>query len=207
MTLSRHLAPLGLMSMGIAPEGGGSVVLIGPDNRRFWPLFAESPEALDGAPHPLDRWSERVIGALADELGATAAFPFGGPPYAPFIRWAKETGTIWSSPIGPLVGAQAGLWISFRGALIFEHRLEQPPATNPCPSCAQPCKTACPVDAFGGGAYDTVKCRAHLRSPEGTVCMTFGCQARAACPVGPAFSPMPDQARLHMTAFRGADGQ
>ncbi|MEO0999354.1 MAG: ferredoxin, partial [Pseudomonadota bacterium] len=58
---------------GIAP-GARAIVLLGPDGPRFWPRFVTAPEMADGEAHPLDRWSERVVGALAKALGARAAF-------------------------------------------------------------------------------------------------------------------------------------
>ena len=39
---------------------------------------------------PLDRWSRRLIERLARELGGRALFPFGGPPFLPFQRWASQ---------------------------------------------------------------------------------------------------------------------
>ena len=59
----------------------------------------------------------RVIGALAEELGAQALFPFGTQPPHPFYTWALASGRVWSSPVQFLVGADAGLWASYRGAL------------------------------------------------------------------------------------------
>lgn len=203
-TITAACAAHGLRSVGVARDGTGSVVLLGPDNPRFWPIFAASQEARDGKAHPLDRWSTRVIGALAGALDCKAAFPFGGPPYAPFLRWAQATGHIGSSPIGPFVDADMGLWVSFRGALIWPSPLPDRAAPLPCTGCAQPCATACPVDAFAGGTYDAARCRAHISAPEGAECLSQGCKARHACPVGQAYAPPPAQARLHMTAFRDA---
>src|ERR1700734_534580 len=60
-----------------------AVVLAGTAGRDGWSAFAASPEAADGADHPLDRFSRRVIGGLARDFGALALFPFGGPPFWP----------------------------------------------------------------------------------------------------------------------------
>lgn len=203
--IAGHVASHGLRIMGVTATKAGAIVLLGPDNPQFWNHFCKSPEAADSAPHPLDRWSERVIGTIASKLGAEAHFPFGGPPYAPFLKWAAESGEIWPSPIGPFVGAETGLWVSFRGALEFPFALEQSrPTIAPCPDCAKPCKNSCPVDAFAGGVYDVARCRAYLRTPEGHECLTTGCKVRSSCPVGPQFAPSPAQAFLHMKAFRDA---
>ena len=62
------------------PHGIKTLFLLGPLEPGFWPYFLASPEYLDGAPDPMDRWSARVIGAMADDLGGEAFFPFGPPP-------------------------------------------------------------------------------------------------------------------------------
>ena len=76
----------------------GTLILFGTA-QAFWPVFTNSPEHHDGAPDPVDRWSGRVIGALAAELGGSAYFPFGGPPYTPFINWALASGRFFTSPV------------------------------------------------------------------------------------------------------------
>jgi len=42
--------------------------------------------------------------------------------------------------------------------------------------------------------------KAHVASPEGRDCLTRGCRARRACPVGHGLR-LPDQARFHIEAF------
>lgn len=182
----------------------GAILLLALRAPDAWAVFANSPEARDGAPHPLDRWSRRLGTRLAEELGATALFPFDGPPYYPFLRWAERTGQAWPSPIGMSVHSDRGLWFSARFALATPTALALPPRTaaKPCDGCAdRPCKTACPVDAFATGVYDVDACAAHLRSAEGGDCIERGCLARRACPAGRAFAPIPAQANFHMSAF------
>jgi epoxyqueuosine reductase len=67
-----------------------------------------SPNSPTAGPDPIDRWSRRVIGHMACDLGAKALFPFGGPPWHPFIAWAKRSGRAWESPVGFLVHDRAG---------------------------------------------------------------------------------------------------
>jgi hypothetical protein len=180
-------------------------VLIGMVGSSNWPAFAASPEFRDRAPDPLDRWSARVIGGLAADLDAVAIFPFGGPPYAPFQRWALRAEPMSPSPLGLLIHPKYGLWHSYRGALGFAEALEIPAretVASPCESCAgRPCLSACPVGAFDGEGYDVAACAAHLRSPLGTPCMTGGCLARRACPVGREHAQTPATAAFHMAAF------
>lgn len=197
--LGALLAPHGLQPLGDCSDGDSTITLIGPDEPAFWPIFAASPEYKDGQPDPMDRWSTRIIGELAVTLGAEPLFPFGGPPYAPFFTWAKQTGRFWASPIGFLVHVRAGLFTSFRGALRWKKPAEIGSNPKPCLTCDHPCATACPVGAFNNG-YDVAACKAHVASEAGTTCRTAGCLARRACPVGQG-TRLPAQSAFHMEAF------
>jgi hypothetical protein len=186
-----------------APPGTGTLVLLGPDGPRFWDRCRGAPEFGDGEADPLDRWSARVIGGLADGLGAAAVFPFGGPPWAPFTAWARQSGEAWGSPTGLLVHARLGLFVSYRGALAFTGRLELPPAgSRPCDACSAPCLTACPVGALGAGGYDVAACHRYLDTAPGRDCLDHGCAVRRACPVGAGLRPEA-QSAFHMRDFHG----
>jgi hypothetical protein len=187
-----------------------TIVLAGMVGRDGWDAFAASPEASDGLGHPLDRWSRRLIETLAGELGGKALFPFGGPPFLPFQRWAQRAEPVHSSPIGLLIHPYYGLWHAYRGALGFREELAMPePAAvpSPCESCSgRWCLSACPVGAFSEAGYDVAACAGHLRGPAGGDCMGGGCLARRACPVGRDHAYGPEQASFHMRAFlRGQD--
>ena len=188
-----------------APADCETLVLLGPDEPEFWAVFQASPEIADEQPHPLDRWSRRVVMSLSETWDATAIFPYDGPPYAPFLRWAERTGSNWSSPMGLLVHEDAGLFISFRAALALPVRLMLPtPRTSPCEACeTKPCTVACPVGALVAGQdYDVPRCVAHVTSPDGAECRQ-GCLVRRACPVSQAFGRRPEQSAFHMRAFLG----
>ena len=187
-----------------APEGTGTLILLGPHEPGFWSHLRAAPEFGDGEKDPLDRWSARVIGAMAKKLGAEALFPFGGPPYQPFIGWALRSGRAWQSPAGLLVHDTAGLMVSYRGALAFPERIALPPAPeNPCETCdGQPCLTACPVDALSARTgYDLAACHGFLDTAAGQDCMTNGCAARRACPVSQRYARLPAQSAFHMRSF------
>ncbi len=190
--------------------GVEAIVLVGAAGAQGWSAFADSPEVRDGDVHPLDRWSRRVIGALAADLGASAFFPFGGPPHWPFQRWAMRAETVHVSPLGLLIHCDYGLWHSYRGALGFAQPIAVPartPRASPCETCPErPCLGACPVGAFAPGGYDVDACAAHLRDEAGRACMDGGCLARRACPVGADYTHGPAQARFHMRAFLSARG-
>lgn len=177
-----------------------TIVLIGPLEPAFWATFQDSSEYSDGAPDPMDRWSQRTIDAIAKRHNARAVYPFGGPPFLPFFTWAVRTGRFWPSPIGFLVHDTVGLFASFRGALVLPDSVPDDTRDNPCLTCKdQPCQTACPVDAFNDG-YDVAACKSHLTASAGGNCLSNGCLARRACPIGRA-RRLPAQSAFHMKAF------
>ena len=204
------LAPRGGLHLDESDRAGAlaelrTIVLIGMAGRRGWDAFAASQEARDGVADPLDRFSERVVGGLAKSLGALPLYPFGGPPYWPFQRWAQRAEPVSASPTGLLIHPVYGLWHSYRGALGFAEALDAPTwesAPRPCDSCrAQPCLHTCPVAAFSRDGYDVQACAGHLRGAEGAPCMARGCLARSACPMGQEYAHEPDQALFTMRAF------
>lgn len=203
-TAARTAARDGLDVMGALYEVDDTILLLGPA-RDFWEIFKRSAEMQDGCPDPVDRWSLRVIGRMAKLLNAEALFPFGGPPYEPFLRWAIASGRAWQSPAGMLVHDEAGLMVSYRGALRVAGRLALPPvpASSPCEVCAdRPCMSACPVNALSAEAgYQVAACHAYLDTGAGQDCMTNGCKARRACPVSQRFGRDPAQSALHMRSF------
>jgi hypothetical protein len=185
------------------PEGTKTLLLLGPSEPGFWPHLTAQPEWLDRAPDPVDRWSHRAISEVATALGATALFPFGGPPWQPFYQWALRSGRAWESPVRLLVHDQMGLYASYRGALALKTSIAlslAPP--NPCDSClGKPCTTACPAQALGQNGYDLPGCHSFLDSPEGKNCMNSGCATRRACPLSQAYARLPNQSAYHMGQF------
>ncbi|NNJ67835.1 MAG: ferredoxin [Boseongicola sp.] len=181
---------------------GRTVVMLGPHEPGFWPHFSASPEATDGHEDPLDRWSTRIISAAAQNLNATPLFPFG-TPRRPFMSWALRTGRAWSSPVRLLVHDTAGLWVSYRGALIFPDRLPLPPAPeSPCETCqTRPCLSACPVSALTASGYNLAACHAFLDTADGQSCMKSGCNVRKTCPQSQKYHRMTAQSAFHMDQF------
>ncbi|OYX40574.1 MAG: ferredoxin [Rhodobacterales bacterium 32-67-9] len=186
------------------PPDTGTVFLLGPEEPGFWRHVTSDPEWLDGQPDPLDRWSARVIGAIARSFGGTACFPFGGPPYHPFYRWALRTGRAWASPVTLLVHDRAGLFASYRGAILLPQRIDlpPPPAAAPCADClGQPCRGACPASALSAAGYDVPACHGFLDTEAGGECLSLGCAVRRACPVSQAYGRLPEQSAYHMRLF------
>ncbi|HUN93358.1 MAG TPA: hypothetical protein VMU33_15010 [Burkholderiaceae bacterium] len=181
----------------------GTLVLLGFAGPTQWPRFVASPECHDGLPNPLDRWSRRVINALAP-AGAMALYPFDGPPWWPFPRWARRAEPVHASPLGVLLHPDWGPWHAYRGALALRARLRLPAPderASPCLSCAaMPCVAACPARAVARAGFDATACVTHVASGAGSACRA-GCLARGACPVGREFRYGGAQARFHMRAL------
>lgn len=214
-TIEVELAPvlgeLGLFSFGWlvmpdAPFAGRKAMLIGnrADNGRhlMWDVFTQSPEFLDSRLDPLNRWTQRIVGDIATRYKADAIYPFGEKIW-PFQRYAKAATGMKSSPLGMLIHPEFGLWQAFRAVLIFGEgdALDLPHKLNhPCDACAEkPCLSACPVNAFSDEGFEVQACRTHLASNDEPHCMTLGCGARAACPIGVPYSK--EQIQFHMNAF------
>jgi len=214
--LSAAAAPLGIACRGgfvrqpgeelpevDAGRPGRTLVLLGFTGAMQWPIFAASAEFNDGQPHSLDRWSVRVIGQLGILFGARPLYPFGGPAWWPFQRWAQRAEALQSSPLGILMHPRFGLWHAYRGALLFAEVLALPARTlwpPPCESCVtKPCIASCPAGAVTPSGFDRAACAAHVASPQGVACRS-GCLSRGSCPVAVPHRYGTEQATFHMRA-------
>lgn len=219
--IERALAPSGMIVRGgfhptaddAVPNvtGDASLILVGNAGSAMWHPFAAAWPAArrDFERHPLNVWTRDVIDPIAADFGGRALYPFDGPPYLPFQRWAVRAEGIHASPLGLLLHPVYGLWHAYRAALVFDDRLSMPdPADvlHPCLSCAgKTCLAACPVGAFQVGHYDVPACAEHLCGNEAERedgCMDRGCLARRACAIGQQYHYLPPHARFHMQKFR-----
>jgi epoxyqueuosine reductase QueG len=193
---------------GVPPLAGGapaaSAVLVGNAGPAMFARFAAER---DPACNRLDDWCRDVLGRLAAGLGAGIHYPFDSPPL-PFSTWARRANCGHASPLGLNIHPRYGLWQAYRALVTFEAPLgiaAPEPGPHPCRSCrGRPCLSACPVGAFTDPGYNVEACARHIGSNDGAECMTGGCLARRACPVGRAYAYEPRQARFHMTAFLAA---
>jgi hypothetical protein len=180
---------------------GRTLVLLGFTGAKQWSAFASSAEFVDGKPDPLDRWSVRLIEQLATLFRARPLYPFGGPPWWPFQRWAQRAESLHQSPLGILMHERYGLWHSYRGALLFEEEFAVPQRSSwssPCVSCsAKPCIALCPVGAVSPAGFDRNACSRHVASPQGADCRS-GCLARGGCPIAESHRYGTQQATFHM---------
>lgn len=184
------------------PADTKTLILIGNVGPDLWHAFGAN---MPNDPNPMNMWSKAIIDQIAAEFGATTTYPFQGPPYFPFQRWAMKADNVFPTPIGPLIHPIYGMWHAYRGALLFKEHIDLPdvPDTkSPCDTCTdKPCMTTCPVGAFTSKGYDVPECQAHIGSVEGSDCLENGCLARRACPIGQEYIYEPAQAEFHMQHF------
>lgn len=186
--------------------GARTIVLVGNVGRELWDVSGAQIAARPG-PHPLDQWTREIVDPIAAGLQATALYPFAGPPYWPFQRWAERAEGVRPSPLGIFIHPEYGLWHAYRAAIVVPAILEVPapaPRAHPCDTCAdKPCLMHCPVHAFSARGYDVEICVDYVvkTRDEPRACGHVGCQARLACPVGASWRYGPDQAQFHMAAF------
>jgi len=185
-----------------APDDARVMLLLGPYEPGYWDHVTACAEWQDKQKDPIDRWSQRVITTLALQFDGIALFPFGGPPFQPFIQWALKSGQAWQSPVSLLVHARAGLMVSYRGALALPYEIDLPePSISPCKKCEKPCLTACPSGALTGSGYDVPACHRYLDTSDGQSNLRHGCGVRRACPVSQSYGRVEAQSAYHMSIF------
>ena len=186
-----------------ADRDARTVVLVGNAGPSMWAAFRRGGSF--SLANPLDTWTRKLLTPLAKRFEGRAVYPFDGPPYHPFQCWARRADAVHSSPMGPLIHSEFGLWHAYRGAIILAERLAVPEpvsSPSPCDNCeARPCLATCPVGALELGKFDITKCTEHVTSGAGIECRESGCLARRACPVGHKHIYSTDQAQFHMAAF------
>jgi hypothetical protein len=183
-----------------------SVLMVGNAGGAMWRAFYADATVDRRSENPLDDWTRRQVEPIAAQFGALVAFPFDGPPYRPFQRWAARAEPVHASPLGIFIHPRYGLWHAYRAALIFAERLDLPgrevETASPCATCIdKPCLSTCPVGAFTPTGYNVPGCAAHVRGPFGNDCRDGGCLARRACPVGRDYAYPPGEGAFHMAAF------
>ncbi len=215
-SIQKEIAGWGWQVLGWV-EQPDVVILLGNVGPLWWQVFSESPEFGDGRAHPMDRAAKRLGDGLATRWQCSVTYPSDGPPYPPFLAWARQSGQSHASMLGPMIHQRYGLWHAYRAALIFDGQGavilpdETPARTeavrHPCEQCRdKPCLSACPVHAIGQGRYDVPSCVAYLDARPDD-CLAQGCAARRACPVGAEYYYSPSQAEFHMRAFFAAQSK
>lgn len=142
------------------------------------------------AEDPLDRYTERVVEALAERLrreddSALAVYPFRHERQVLGFRHLLGSAPFLAAPVpfGVTVAPDDGPWWALRGALLTALDLppDAPRGESPCPACPAPCVGACPAGAVHRAGLDWPAC-VDFRLGGDTCAAT--CHARLACPVG-----------------------
>lgn len=185
-----------------APPDTQIIIMIGNAGPEMWRAFSsQTPKDSN----PLDTWTRNNLTPIANRFDAKVIYPSDGPPYYPFQQWAMQADDVFPSPIGPLIHPVFGLWHAYRAAFLFNTNLDVPAkaqTVSPCDTCTeQPCMNTCPVDAFTPGNYNVAECRTFIAMPNSDDCLTAGCRARRACPVGQDHIYAAEQAEFHMQSF------
>jgi len=207
-----HVRPEDQVPVLANGEPVGTLLLVGNAGSAMWAAFSRSAEYHDGQADALDRWSVRLGQRVARQFAGEALFPFGGPPFQPFLSWAKRGDGSESSPLGLSLHPEYGLWHAYRFALCLPNRLKilrrfegqpvLPKAADLCKACTdKSCLEACPVDAFTGAEYHHARCARFLAQFPAHDCNHRGCRSRRACPVGKAHQYQSEHAQFHMRVF------
>jgi len=194
-------APLRLEAL--LPSAAGALV-VGAGGRAFFQGFAASPESRDGQPHPLDRYTARVIAAgVSAALAGTAvrhavAYPFGVDPIVPFQRLGRAAGLGGPGPLALQIHPVFGPWWAYRALIALDRSVGAAPALgDACAGCPAPCVAACPGRAVSRAGFQVAACHAHrVAAPD----CHASCAARIACIRGPEHRYADEQLAFHMRA-------
>ena len=145
-------------SSGVVEEGqrlpdfgrARRLALVIGNTRALWPhivaAMREDPAIADD-PHPIQRYTEREVGAVLAGIGirSEVRWSHGPPPFVPIQRLAEIAGLAYLAPGRVCVHPRFGPWIGLRAAVVFD---VEGPATvpprmaNPCDACPRACEPA-----------------------------------------------------------------
>ncbi len=120
------------------------------NSRVFWPIFRAArladPELLDSA-HPIDRYTEKVLTQLSQQIPLRYVLRFGHTPPPQRValqRLAHLAGLAHLGPAHLTVHQDFGPWHALRAALVLDLALpaNPKPAPDPCTPCDKPCLLA-----------------------------------------------------------------
>jgi hypothetical protein len=199
-------APVSTLTLGGLLPDARAAAIVGSGGPAFFDRFAAgSPEAGDGAPHPLDRFTKRTADAAAaaalSALGVAHAvyFPFdGAEPLIPFQRLGRAAGLGGPGPLGLQIHPVFGPWWAYRALVVVDRALPpRPPIGDGCAGCDAPCVAACPAHAVARAGFAVAAC--HARRLTAEPCR-LSCAARIACVRGPEHRYTDAQLAFHMAA-------
>jgi ferredoxin len=184
--------------------------VVGSGGGELFDAFLGAPEAADGRPDPLDRFTratlEEAARAALEPLGVAHVelFPFvgegAGPARTPipFQRLGRAAGLGGPGPLGLQIHPVYGPWWAYRGLVVVDTDLPAAPAPGDgCAGCAAPCVEACPAGAVQRSGFVVAAC--HARRLTAEPCR-LSCAARIACVRGPEHRYAEAELAFHMAA-------
>lgn len=193
------------LRLGSLLPGARAALVVGTGGRAFFDGFGRSPEATDGQPDPLDRYTRALVTRAARTalgplgIAHVELFPFVSESVVvPFQRLGRAAGLGGPSPLGLQIHPVYGAWWAYRGLIVLDAEFPPGPAlSDGCAGCPAPCVDACPASAVQRGGFVVSAC--HARRLVAEPCH-LSCAARIACIRGPEHRYTEAQLAFHMAA-------
>ena len=157
-------------------------LLIG-NTRALWPVFIRAAEVEAGDADPLDRYAERVVASVVEQLGIRAEARYAAmsePRLVALQRLADVTGFAYLSPSHLNIHPVYGPWFGMRAVISVD--LDGPPDPPRRPAAPCECERHC-MPAF----------RAATSGGDWTAWLAV----RDSCPIGQEFRYGAEQIRYH----------
>ena len=206
LTLRALLPEAGTGAAGSALAAVGAVI-VGNGGPVMFRGFRAAPEATDGRPHPLDRFTRAAVAAAAGEALGDAGpsyrlyFPFtDSVPALPFQRLGRAAGLGGPGPLGLQIHPEFGPWWAYRALIAIAGAPGESagaPLGDGCADCPAPCVAACPAGAVRLAGFSVPDC--HARRLTAPACH-LSCNARVRCVRGVEHRYTDDQLAFHMAA-------
>jgi len=172
-----------------------SVILVGFGGKSFWEIFQgylkRNAEFKINNIDLIDNYSVLKFNEASKildkyRISHKFVYPFGEKALdLNFLRLGELAGAGVPSLLGILLHPVYGPWVSLRGAILANLKLEEysSPISDfaPCPSCDKPCIRACPARTVSVSGWDWEACMRFGLSD--TTCAA-SCASRRACPWG-----------------------
>lgn len=185
-----------------------SIILVGFAGNKFWGIFqnflASNPDFREKNVDLIDNYTVFKFTEASNILTNNGinhkyVYPFGENALeVNFVKLAELGGAGVPSLLGILLHPVYGSWISLRGAVISNLKLNtyDKPISGfaPCPSCSKPCITTCPAHTISKSGWNWEAC---MKFRISNVTCSESCASRLACPYGKEEQYASDQIQYH----------
>jgi hypothetical protein len=133
----------------VLPARERPLALLLANGAELWPKFLQayrSSTTLESSAHPLDEWlAQTVVQSLApikECIRIYFAHQRYNGRFLPMVSLAQAAGFAATAPCHLAVRHDVGPWLALRALVLLdaEAPAEVPPVTEPCSSCAAPCR-------------------------------------------------------------------